>query len=259
MHLIGVGRARILVWLVPASLAAFGCRGLRQPAAPDQLEELVAKHTQARGGSSAIESARTVAIRLRIVEPKFTVEGLYQATREGRMRIDVFSEGKRVFSEGYDGQHAWELGQGAERATDPGPSAEAALRHGLEFPTNIRGLHEMRSRGHQLVLAGRETVDRTNYHVLELRLQDGFVTYLYLSPTSYLIDRQRDVRALHPSADPSQKWIERTFEDYRNVDGRMVSFKSSEIDLRGAQLMQTTTILEVRTNPNFSEQTFARP
>jgi hypothetical protein len=75
-----------------------------------------AKHTLARGGVEAIESAHTVAIRLRIVEPKFTVEGLYQASRDGQMRIEVFADGKRVFSEGYDGRRGWQLAAGAEHA-----------------------------------------------------------------------------------------------------------------------------------------------
>jgi len=47
-------------------------------------------------------------------------------------------------------------------------------------------------------------VDGTSYYVLELKLDDGFVTYLYLNPTTYLIDRQRDIRAMHPAIDPSK-------------------------------------------------------
>lgn len=58
-------------------------------------------------------------------------------------------------------------------------------------------------------------LSRTNYCALELKLQDGFTTYLNLNPTTYLIERQRDIRALHPDADPTQNWIERRFEDFR--------------------------------------------
>jgi hypothetical protein len=138
-------------------------------------------------------------------------------------------------------------------------SGTAALRHGLEFPTNLRGLHEMRARDHQLALVGRELIDGTNYYVLELRLQDGFATYLYLSPTTYLIERQRDIRALHPDADPTKKWIERRFEDFRKVDGRIVAFKGSEADMLTGQIIQTTELFELRTNPTLHDQAFARP
>jgi len=251
--------------LATVSFTAFNaCRTAREMAAPDPLEDLIAKNTLARGGAEAIESARTVAIRLRIVEPKFTVEGLYQASRDGRMRIEVFAEGKRVFSEGYDGRRGWQLVAGAEHATDSGPPGEAALRRGLELPTNLRGLHEMRQRGHRVALVSRELIGGVNFHVLELKLQDGitpegFTTFVYLNPVTYMIERQRDFRALHPAVDPSQKWIEQRYDDFRKVDRRMVSFKSSQVDAQTGQIMQTTTILEVQTNPPLTDRAFARP
>ena len=245
--------------MLSAALVVSGCRTASRPGSADDLDQLIEKHTAARGGAAAIESVRTVAIRLRITEPKFAVEALYQASRTGRMRIDVFSKGKRVYSEGYDGHEAWQLPEDADHATAASTSGAAALRHGLEFPTNLRGLHEMRARGHQLALVGRESIDGTNYYVLELRLEDGFATYLYLSPTTYLIERQRDIRALHPDADPTQKWIERRFEDFRKVDGRIVAFKGSEADMLTGQIIQTTELLELRTNPTLHDQAFARP
>src|SRR5262249_3513083 len=176
-------------------------------------------------------------------------DGLYQASRDGRMRIDVFANGKRVYSEGYDGQRPWQLPQDAEHAIGSSPSGAAALRHGLELPINLRGLHEMGARGHQLTLRGREVVDGTNYHVVELRLDDGFTTHPYVNPSTYLIDRMRDVRALHPDADARTRRLEQRYEDFRKVDGRMLPFKSSQVDLRTGQVMQTTTVLEVITNP----------
>ena len=236
-----------------------GCRTASPQCPGEEIDELIEKHTAARGGRAAIESVKTIEIRLRIAEPKFTVEALYRASRAGRMRIDVFSSGKCVYSEGYDGHGGWQLAQGGERATDASASGTAALRHGLEFPTNLRGLHEMRARGHQLALIGRELIDGTNYYAVELRLQDGFVTYLYLNPATYLIERQRDIRALHPDADPTQKSIERRFQDFRQVEGRMVAFRGSEANLRTGEVLQTSEILELRTNPPLPDQTFARP
>jgi hypothetical protein len=245
--------------VIVALLTAGGCAGVRPQHAEESLEDLIAKNTAARGGASAIESAHTVAVRLRITEPKFTVDALYQASRAGRMRIDVFANGARVYSEGYDGKRAWQLPQDANHAADASPSGAAALRHGLELPINLRGLHEMRARGHQLTLRGRELVDGTNYYLVELRLDDGFSTYLYVNPSTYLIDRMRDIRALHPDADPMTRWIEQRYEDFRTVDGRMLAFKSSQVDLRTGQVMQTTAVLEVTTNPPLTEATFAPP
>jgi hypothetical protein len=43
------------------------------------------------------------------------------------------------------------------------------LRHGLEYPTNLRGLYELTSRGNRLAYNGRELLDGVNYHVTEVK------------------------------------------------------------------------------------------
>jgi hypothetical protein len=79
-------------------LSLAGCGPASQPAAPT-LEAIVEHHTQARGGRAAIEAIRILEAKLRIVEPAYTAEGLWQVDRKGRMHIDVFIDGKRVWSD----------------------------------------------------------------------------------------------------------------------------------------------------------------
>ena len=40
----------------------------------------------------------------------------------------------------------------------------AALRHGVELPGKLFGLHDLRQRGHRVDLAKREAIDGTNYY-----------------------------------------------------------------------------------------------
>ena len=245
-------------WLVVAiAVAALGACVSTVPA--DPLAGIIARNTQARGGSAAIERATTIRVRMRIVEPKYTVDGEYRATRDGRMRIDVYMGGTRVYSEGYDGRRAWELQADAVHAQDSSPAGAAALRHGLEYPTNLWGLEEVRVRGNHLGYQGRELIDGIRYHVLEFALADGFTTYFYVNPDTWLIERQRDERALHPDADASRKWIEQRFGDYRRVDGRQVAFRMEQYDLRSGALVQTSSVTEVETNPVLTADEFAAP
>ena len=245
-------------WLVVAiAVAALDASASRVPA--DPLAGIIARNTQARGGSAAIERARTIRMRMRIVEPRYTVDGVYRATRDSRMRIDVYMGGTRVYSEGYDGRRAWELQADAAHAQDSSPAGAAALRHGLEYPTNLWGLDEVRVRGNHLSYQGRELVEGISYHVLEFVLADGFTTYFYVNPDTWLIERQRDERALHPDADASRKWIEQRFSDYRLVDGRQVAFRMEQYDLRTGTLVQTSTVTEVETNPVLTADEFAAP
>jgi hypothetical protein len=178
----------------------------------DPLAQIIARNTQARGGAAAIEQAKAVLIRMRIVEPKYTMDAVYRATRGGQMRIDVYMGGMRVYSEGCDGRRAW-----------------------------------------------REEFDGINYHVLQLVLADGFTTYFYVNPHTWLIERQRDERALHPDADAAKQWIEQRFADYRTVEGRKVAFKQEQYDLRSGALLQTSSITQVETNPVLTPDEFAPP
>lgn len=73
--------------------------------------------------------------------------------------------------------------------------ATAALRHGVELPGHLFGLHELRPRGHRLELVGREKVEGINYHVLHVTLADGYNTTLYLDPNSWLITPRRATTA----------------------------------------------------------------
>ena len=80
-----------------------------------------------------------------------------------------------------------------------------------------------------------------------------------MNPTTDLIERQRDERALHPDADPSVKWLEHRFADYRPVDGRLVAFKMEQYDVRTHRLDQTAIVTGVKTNPALDAGEFQAP
>ena len=147
------------------------------------------------GGRQAIEAVHSVAIDLHIVDPDFAVDGSYRATRPGKMRIDVKAEGKHVFTEAFDGRRGWQWKGEGTATIDESAKATAALRHGVELPGHLYGLHELRQRGHRIDLIGREKIDDVDFYALRLTLDDGYVTTLYVDPKSWLITHRRDVRA----------------------------------------------------------------
>src|SRR4029434_1271011 len=109
--------------------------------------------------------------------------------------------------------------------------ATAALRHGVELPGKLFGLHELRKRGHRIELVGREKIDGINYYVLRLTLNDGYTTTLYVDPKTWLITRRRDVRPLHVDVDPTPTTIEQRSSDFRIIAGVQFAFASNETDL----------------------------
>ena len=212
------------------------------------LDEIVRRNTDAMGGRAAIEAVQSIQIDLHIKDPSFEVDGTYYAARPGKMRIDVSVEGKHVFTEAFDGQNGWEWeGKGEQKpATEKGI---AALRHGVELPGKLFGLHELKARGHTMKSMGREQIDGVNYYALQLILSDGYSISLYVDPNSWLITQRRDVRPLHVDVDPTPTTIEQVSSDFRTVNGVKFPFATTETDINTGKVLESTTTKSVKINP----------
>jgi hypothetical protein len=226
--------------------------------APPTIDELIARNTEAMGGEKAVEAVRSIAVDLHIVDPGFAVDGAYRAARPGRMRIDVNVEGKHVFTEAFDGERGWQWKGEGTTTVEESAKATAALKHGVELPGHLFGLHELRGRGHRVDLAGREKIEGINYYAVRITLNDGYVTTLYLDPKSWLITRRRDVRPLHVDIDPTPTTIEQRMTDFRQVDGVWFSFANTETDLHTGKLLETTTVRTIDLNPPVAEEIFRK-
>jgi hypothetical protein len=233
------------------AIASFGC-----DRSPLTVDEVIERNTKAMGGRAAIEAVKSIQVDLHIVDPGFEVDGTYRAARPGRMRIDVVADGKHVFTEAFDGQRGWQWkGEGKERE-EATPKATAALRHGVELPGKLFGLHEVKQHGHQIDLVGREKVDGINYYVLRLILNDGYATNLCIDPGNWLVTRRRDVRPLHVDIDPRPTTIEMNISDFRKVSGVYFGFASTDTDLETGKVLERTSVREIKVNSQFDQTIF---
>jgi hypothetical protein len=221
------------------------------------LDEIVERNTNAMGGRAAIEAVQSIQIDLHIKDPSFEVDGTYYAARPGKMRIDVSAKGKHVFTEAFDGQSGWQWEDKGQQkpATEKGT---AALRHGVELPGKLFGLHELRARGHGMKSLGREQIDGVNYYALQLILNDRYSLSLYVDPNSWLVTRRRDVRPLHVDVDPTPTTIEQVSSDFRNVNGVKFPFATTETDLNTGKLLERTVTKNVKINPTLPPTFFDR-
>lgn len=221
------------------------------------VDDVIARNAQAMGGRSAIEAVKSIEVDLHITDPTFEVDGTYRAMRPGKMRIDVRSKGKHVLTEAFDGQNGWEW-NGKGEPQPASPKGAAALRHGVELPGKLLGLHELESRGHKVELIERQKIDSIDYYALRLTLSDGYTTTLYVDPNSWLITRRRDVRPLHVDVDPTPTRIEQRSSDFREVAGVKFPFATIEIDLKTGKELERTRINTVKVNPSMDESSFKK-
>ena len=184
------------------------------------------------------------------------MDAVYHAARPGKMRIDILDHGQRVYMERFDGARGWQWSGKEER--EEGVVPTAALRHGVELPGNLFGLHELQKRGHRLALTGREKVDGVDYYVLRLVFADGYESSLYVDPQTWRITRRRDLRALHPDVDPTKTTIESRKSDWRQVDGLWFAFASEDVDLNTGKILETSTVKETKVNPTIDPAIFSK-
>jgi hypothetical protein len=243
----------LIYWVTALGCTLNGCgRGSLS------VDEIIERNAQAMGGRVAIEAVKSIQVDLHIVDHDFEVDGKYQAARPGRMRIDILADDKHVYTEAFDGDRGWKWKGKGNDVEEESPKAIAALRHGVELPGKLFGLHELRQRGHRVDLATREAIDGTNYYVLRITLTDGYTTILYVDPNSWLITRRRDVRPLHVDVDPTPTTIESRFSDFQKVDGVLFAFATTDLDLATQRILETTTVRSIKLNPQFDPAIFGR-
>lgn len=198
------------------------------PKAPT-LAQVIARHTRARGGRKALDRVHAKLVALTISENGQSYDARYQCVADPAWRIDIYANGKHVFCEGLDAQGPWLWPGNTPAPRDAVPDARRTGIQGIEF--HLYGLHRFPARGHALSLEEPQAIDGVTYQVVKVTMRDAYETYLFINPETWLIDRRRDERAPHPDVDPTRKFIEKRYADYRPVSGVMTAFEETQIDL----------------------------
>lgn len=234
-------------------LALTGCE---KPVQTD-VSTIIERHTEARGGAAALEAVQAIEVRRRVQEGKRQLSTHYIATRDGRMRLDVFEGGNPVLSEGNDGQSAWQRRGDREPVDDMPDWALTAVKRAVRH--NLYALHELAASGTELRLDEREKSEGLIYWVIVATDPDGYERRLFINPNDFLITRIREHSALNPDRTNFPADLNTYFSDFREVDGVMFSFKSETHGSDAGQALQTTEAIEIIVNPKFEDSIFSRP
>ena len=222
-----------------------------------KLETVLDNQVQASGGYEAVERLNSLQIEFHLEEPTFAVDGTYSARRANQMRVDIFADGVRVFSEGLNGTQGWQLQQNDSNSRPTSLAGTRALQQGID--NQLFGLHELPARGHQLALLDQETVDGTDYFVIQVAYSDGDIAWRFINALSWRMERSRKRAALHPDVDPTETTLDTLYADFREVDGLVRPFQETQIDLNTGETVQTTTVKSISLNPTFADDYFIAP
>lgn len=227
-------------------------------AGADQLDEILAANAAAIGGNANWSRVANLRLELSIREPGSEVEGTYVASRDGSMRIDIMAGGKKVFAEGLNQGKAWEWQPGKGK-TAAGADAAAALRNGIEMPGKFFTLQQVRDRGVHIELVDSDEAAAAGQWQLRLTLEDGFGSDFFVDRHTHLVVRSRDVRAFHPSIDPTEAVIETSYTGEVWTEGVLRQPESTNRNLTTDTWLGTTTIRSIEQNIDIPEGFFRGP
>jgi hypothetical protein len=103
-----------------------------------------------------------------------------------------------------------------------------------------------------------ETIDGTNYPVIEVRYRTGHVSNFYLDPATGHFARRRDERAYHPDADTRRQRVETRYSDLQTVDGVIAAHRNVDVDLDSGAELSVNQVRRRQLNPALADGYFDR-
>ena len=181
------------------------------------VEEVIAKHVEARGGREAWDRIETLEVTGEFTAFSKTKPFKLYRKRDNKYYMDHYLNDRLVVI-GYDGEQAWQdnhsYKQGAKKI---GGADLAVLMRDVDFPTP---LFDYEQRGHEVKLLGEVEVDGKPTIGIELTRSDESEETWYLDPATYL-----EIARDSPGSDSGRPMEQRTwFEDFREVDGVKIPF-----------------------------------
>jgi hypothetical protein len=222
------------------------------------LDDLLERYVAARGGHEAIEKQTALRLNSTHHEGKWNPTFDFRVMKPGYMWISATYDDGFVYTEGFDGTRGWEK-PGDKPAEYVDGAAGRALNQGAMSPIHLYGLHHMESLGAILKVDGCTTIDDTNYYVVNVMSRFGTDIDYYLNRETFIVERGRSVRPLHPTADPTPITIEERWSDFRTVVGVLHPFAYSQWNVDTGEKLSWLEVHSISRDDEASPADFAKP
>lgn len=238
-------RAALLLPLALALTAA--------PAPAADLDEILARYVEARGGLDRIRAIKSLRMTGTIAfGPSEPAPFLLEMKRPNRMRTSFRFAGQTGI-QAFDGTRAWGLlpmaGKAEAEYLPEDASREAAEQSDLEGP-----LVDAAAKGTKLTYVGMEKVLGRDCHKLQATLKSGAVRTFYLDAKTGLEAKSEGKRR----AGSDEVVIETLSQDYREVAGLKFPFFLEAGPARRPE-RQRIVFEKIEVDANIDDLRFERP
>ncbi len=187
-------------------------------AASSTLEQVIAKHVEARGGAERWKAIESLEIKGSMTQLSQTGPFTLWLGRNDRYLLESQQHGQTL-TLGYDGTTAWRGNRGDPGAAQRiGGVERAMIVRDADFPTPF---FDYKARGYELRHLGQRDLDGEPALAIEVKRPDGYAETWYLDPATFL-----DIARDSPGSYFGEVVPMRTFhDDFRTVAGVKMPFR----------------------------------
>ncbi len=220
------------------------------PAAAQTVDDIVARHIEARGGYQRLKAIETIKITRTIATPFTDLKVVVYRKRPHLFRLEQAPVGQPMIPRAIGASEAWDTVKNKVVVRQPQAFADARDLEG-----DFDGLLvDWKQKGHTVELEGKEALPGGEAYKLKVTTKGGATGHLYLDAKTYL-DRR------HVNLTPNrQAQVVVDFGGWREVNGVRFPFDITEERTSKAPVQTLVTYTEkIEINVPMDEAMFAPP
>ncbi|HEY6333599.1 MAG TPA: hypothetical protein VI756_30040, partial [Blastocatellia bacterium] len=186
-------------------------------ASAQNLDDILQRHIQARGGLDSLKSLRSIRYSGKISSEGIDVPITVEQKRPSNLRVTFIEQGLPGV-QAYDGKTGWTIRPSTVKRA-PELMDQDALRVTVEQADFDGPLVAYKQKGNSIVLVGRENIAGKNAFKLKLTLASGVASFVYVDPDSYLILREDISRIINGTQVDAMT----EYSDYRKIGNIVIA------------------------------------
>ncbi len=238
-----------------AGIAVLMVTAMAVSAAPAQaleLDDVLARHYQARGGLEAIRAVDSSRITGTMDSAGNISPYTLEAKRPGKLRLEFQAFGMTGI-QAVDGDLGWQV-MPFMGIVEPAAMSADELR-AFRNQADIDGaLVDWQDKSHSVSLAGSEDIDGTEAWRLDVGLADGDRLVIWLDAERFLDYKWQ----VHTQREGQPLQMDIAMSDYRDVDGLTIPHRLEQ-QIQGMPFVQVMTVNDYQVNVDIDDARFRMP
>ena len=235
-------------------LAVFGASSFVYADDLTDVDAVIAKHVEARGGMDALKAIKSTRAEGTMTMGPMQMPFVAEMKRPNQMRIDFTFQGMKA-SQAYDGTNGWQI-MPMMGKLDAEPMGGDELKQFKNQADMDGALVDYKGKGHKVELQGVVDVDGTPAYKVKLTRADGTEETSYIDTEYFLVIKTESVVKMQGQEVAGSAIL----GDYKEVAGTMVPYSITNV-MTGpmGEMKQEMQFTKIDVNMDLPADHFTQP